>query len=363
MLHCKDNIIHKFKLQFMKQKPKKILVIRNDKLGDFMLAFPSFALLKHNLPETEIHALVPKYTQAIAEQCEYIDKCIIDPGEDAGLRQLYAVIRQQNYAAVIILYSTTRIAISTFLARIPYRLAPATKIAQVFYTQRLRQRRSRSEKPEYVYNLDLCKKMLEDFSVKIAQKSEPPFLDFNQDLINTVRTEFSRKHSIKNKWPIVFIHPGSGGSANNLSIKQYAEIAQHLAQNGQLSIVISTGPGEKHIGHKISQRLNNTPHTCYHSSQGLVRFAQHIQMANLFISGSTGPLHIAGALDVPTVGFYPRRRSATSLRWQTLNSPERRLAISPPKQIDESDMSRIDTTLASENILKFYAHIFTLAGQ
>jgi len=340
----------------MKQKPHKILVIRNDKLGDFMLAFPSFALLKQNLPQAEIHALVPKYTQAIAEQCEYIDKCIIDPGEKAGFWQLYTIIRQQRYDVVITLYSTSRIGLSTFLARIPYRLAPATKIAQIFYNHRLRQRRSLSEKPEYAYNLDLTKKYLRDASVTIEQTPQNPLLHFDHVTINSIRDEFCKKHSIDNILPIVFIHPGSGGSANNLSLKQYAEIAQTLAQNKQLSIVISTGPGEERIGQEISQCLNNVPHTRYHSSKGMVRFAQHIQMANLFISGSTGPLHIAGALDVPTVGFYPRRRSATSLRWETLNRPERRLAISP-KNKDDSDMSRIDAKTASDTILEFYAHI------
>jgi len=350
----------------MKQKLQKILVIRNDKLGDFMLAFPSFALLKKTLPNTEIHALVPKYTQDLAEQCEYIDKCVTDPGEEFGARgflQLYTAIRQQRYDAVITLYSTSRIAICTLLAHIPYRLAPATKIAQVFYNHRLRQRRSRSEKPEYAYNLDLIKKMLLDFSAEIKQEPESPFLDFEQNCINRVRTEFSLKYAIDRSLPIVFIHPGSGGSANNLSIKQYANIAQNLVQNRPLSMVISTGPGEEQAGLEMSQLLSKTPHIHYHSSEGLVRFAQHINMADLFISGSTGPLHIAGALDVATVGFYPRRRSATSLRWQTLNSPEKRLAISPPEQMDESDMSQIDTKAASNNILDYYSHIFTKTEQ
>ncbi len=38
-------------------------------------------------------------------------------------------------------------------------------------------------------------------------------------------------------------------------------------------------------------------------------------------------LHIAGALDIPTVAFYSSRQSATSLRWQTLNSNEKRLSF------------------------------------
>ena len=40
---------------------KKILVVRNDKIGDFMVCFPAFAMLKQSLPDVEITALVPSY--------------------------------------------------------------------------------------------------------------------------------------------------------------------------------------------------------------------------------------------------------------------------------------------------------------
>jgi ADP-heptose:LPS heptosyltransferase len=83
-------------------------------------------------------------------------------------------------------------------------------------------------------------------------------------------------------------------------------------------------------------------------------FARHIQFADLFISGSTGPLHIAGALDCPTAAFYPTRRSATSLRWQTLNSEGRRLAFSPPPGEAESEMQQTDLTAAAEAISKAF---------
>ena len=56
----------------------KILIIRNDKLGDFMLAWPAIALLKKQFPDAEITALVPEYTASIAEQCQWIDKVLID---------------------------------------------------------------------------------------------------------------------------------------------------------------------------------------------------------------------------------------------------------------------------------------------
>ena len=334
-------------------KPAKILVVRNDRLGDFMLAFPTFLLLKEALPESAIHALVPAYTREIALCCKGVDSVELDPGPDASAAEQFALmrrLRQARYDALLTLFSTTRIGWLTAAARIPYRLAPATKIAQLFYNRRLTQRRSRSAKPEYVYNLDLGMKLLADHGIVDPMIPEPPYLQFAQPEVAALRAEFCRDRGIASADRLIFIHPGSGGSANNLSVEQYAVLARSLQTTDPITFVITAGPGEETNAARLQLLTDSLSRTVYHSREGLRRFAQHIQFADLFISGSTGPLHIAGALDRPTAAFYTRRRSATSLRWQTLNRPERRLAFSPPDGAAEEDMSAVDVTAAAAAI-------------
>jgi len=339
----------------MKNKSQKILVIRNDKLGDFMLSYPSFALLKQALPDCETFALVPQYTQEMAEACQWIDHIIIDPGKDSGLqefRSLVKTFREQKLDAAITLFSTTRIGFALAAAGIRYRLAPATKAAQFFYNHKLTQRRSRSEKPEYEYNLDLIHYFLNSQQTEVKELPKPPFLHFDEKEVQQLKETFCNAHNINIDHPIVFIHPGSGGSANNLSLEQYQKLAVSLAGNISVNIVISAGPGEIQYAEQMASQLGNgeITHAVYQSTEGLKRFAQHIQFADVFISGSTGPLHIAGALNTATAAFYPRRRSATSLRWQTLNSDDKRLAFSPPETADEHDMGAINIEDAADEI-------------
>ncbi len=90
----------------------------------------------------------------------------------------------------------------------------------------------------------------------------------------------------------------------------------------------------------------------FDSREGLVNYARRIAFADLFISGSTGTLHIAGALNRPTAAFYPRRQSSTALRWQTINDASRRLAFSPSQHADDHDMSAIDLDRAAAAIIK-----------
>jgi ADP-heptose:LPS heptosyltransferase len=333
--------------------PIKILVVRNDKLGDFMLSYPAFALLKDNLPDCEIHALVQDYTRPMAELCSSIDKIIIDPGKDAGLsgiRQLAGKLKQESYDAVITLFSMTHIGIAVALAGIPYRLAPATKIAQLFYNHRLKQRRSLSEKPEYIYNRDLAECYLNDIGIKPTAYPGTPFLSFERSEIALLKENFYKQFNIDPDRKLVFIHPGSGGSANNLSVQQYADLAHSLVKREQWQLVISAGPGEIEQAEQLAELTNDLSPVVYTSTEGLKSFSQHLAFADLFISGSTGPLHIAGALDRATAAFYPNRRSSTPLRWQTLSADHHRLEFSPPPGAGESDMQSIDIKSVAEEI-------------
>jgi len=328
-----------------------ILIVRNDKLGDFVLTLPCYFTLRKALPEAEITVLVPEYTAAIARACPAIDHVLIDEQKDS-LKLLTMKLRNGHFAAVITLFSTTRIALATLLAGIRYRLAPATKIAQLFYNHRLRQRRSCSEKPEYAYNLDLIKQYLSDQGIQDLVEATPPYLFYDEQTLVHLRNTFYEQHQIEKNRQLIFMHAGSGGSANNLSLEQYALLASRLELGRQYALVLTAGPGEEEKISDLSGMLHDTPHVVFHSVHGLTNFAQHIAFASLFISGSTGPLHIAGALDVPTAAFYTRRRSATSLRWQTLNSPQRRLAFSPPEEVEVEDMSKVDVIAAASEINK-----------
>lgn len=324
-----------------------------------MLIYPSLALLKKSNKDIHITALVPQYTLEMAKICPWIDEIIIDPGSEAMFSEQYRllkILRKSKFNAIITLYSTFRIGFLAYLSNIKYRLAPATKIAQIFYNNRLTQRRSRSLKPEYEYNIDVIKKFLLDFKIDSNLPIKPPYLNFNKKDLNNIRKEFYDRYHLDSKIKLIFLHPGTGGSANNLSIEQYANLMYgiNIKLDNDYFFVITAGPGEEEYAESLFEKLNDIPCAVFYSTKGLVDFSQHIQLCKLFISGSTGPLHIAGALNIPTAAFYQRLRSATPLRWQTLNSAEKRLAFTPPENAGETDMWTIDTTASAKNIIDFY---------
>ena len=332
-----------------------ILVIRNDKLGDFIQAWPAFAMLKASNPSLKVTALVPAYTAPLAEICPYLDDVIIDRKKDdkADFRRLLNEIKNHHFDGLISFFSNTHNAELAWKSGIKYRLAPATKLVQFFYNHRLTQRRSRSEKSEAEYNQDLVRAFLKKQNMPIVEV-KPPYLTFDKSAVENQRVFLSRTFGLSTDKKWVFVHSGSGGSATNLSLSQYAELIQGLLTEFDCDAVLTAGPGESEKAHELAQFVNDPRVAIYDKNHGLVDFAHSLACADLFIAGSTGPLHLSGALNIPTIGFYPSRRSALPIRWQPINEKEKHLSFCPPKGSQtEMNLELIDIKTALEQIILF----------
>ncbi|MDN3522886.1 glycosyltransferase family 9 protein [Halomonas ramblicola] len=349
----------------------RLLVVRNDKLGDFMLAWPALARLKAATPVPRISVLVPAYTAPMAHLCPWIDEVLIDPGEGADReahQALLATVRERRFDALLTLFSTPRIGWLGWRAGIPLRLAPATKWAQLFYNRRVTQRRSRSRRPEYRYNQELAEALLDALGLTPNGSPAPPYWPLAEAERRTQRRRIATELDLDPATPWCFLHGGSGGSAVNLSPERYAELARaidrRLEDEQRPTWILTAGPGEEATAEAIRASLAaaGVPVHRLPPRDGLDDFALSLAAADLFVAGSTGPLHIAGCLDIATAGFYPARRSATPLRWQTCNRQERRLAFRPPSDAGQQDMSRIDLEDAADaigDLLLSFTHLGT----
>lgn len=333
--------------------PKNILVIRNDKLGDFMLAWPSFQAVKQLFPDTTIYALVPEYTKPMAELCPWIDEIVLDNNRDgiSGIAKTTSKIKTLKIDAALCLHSTPRVALALFLAGIKHRFAPASRIDQILYNHTLTQRRSRSEKPEYEYNVDLTIFLTQFYNIERSYTISPPLLSFPESEINTLKGNFYSGNKLSNNTKLIFIHAGSGGSATNLSTSQYAELINTISDCIETFFVLISGPSEEKLTTELASLIKKGNHLVFQSNKGLVEFAKFLSIASVFICGSTGTLHIAGALNIKTAAFYPAKRSATALRWQTLNNKENRLCFSPAKDTSENGMTQINIHNAATDIV------------
>lgn len=310
----------------MKQKIKNILVVRNDKLGDFMLTWPALSYLKKNLPEAKITCLINKEFWPLAELCPSIDDFILDQ----NIFSLKKIIKDEKFDASISFFSTFRIGYVLKSSGIPIRLAPATKLAQIFYNYKLKQRRSESKKPEHEYNTDLIFEFLEIFGDEELQDMDgAPYLTLDPKKKLSSKHEFNNQYNINPEKKIIFIHPGSGGSSKNIPLEDYADICNGLRRFDNYNFIIHFSKKEQSSADTLASLLDNTVNFHLIKPTGNIEeLLYNINACDIFCSGSTGPLHIAGAINKRTIAFYPRKKSSTQLRWQTINDFDNRIEFS-----------------------------------
>jgi ADP-heptose:LPS heptosyltransferase len=286
-----------------------ILVVRTDKLGDFVTALPTMYVLKQHNPKNRIIVCVAPLNRTLAESCDFIDEVIVD--DDSNIFEFVRKLKRAKIDVSITLYSNTRVALAQFLARIPKRIAPATKIAQVFYNKRVTQRRSEVKMAEFEYNLELTKTLFNDIDLSYKK----PLLEF--DDADKIKYVFNANNDIQKE--VVAFHVGFGGSSDaNWTLDEYEILIREVLKQDKYQVVLTFGPDEKELYENMQNRFFNQNVVFYISLEGLVYFAKLVSGFKLFVSTSTGTYHIASLVGTPTMTFFADTLFASSKRWKSV---------------------------------------------
>jgi ADP-heptose:LPS heptosyltransferase len=311
-----------------------ILVVRNDKLGDFITALPTLYVLKHHNPSNRVIALVAPLNTKLAESCDFIDEVIVDSGDD--ILELAFKIKQAKADASITLFSNTRVTLAQWIARIPIRIAPATKIAQIFYNRRITQRRSEVKMAEFEYNLELTKALFLNISLDFPK----PLLHFSEDIFKAFCMEYG---VIK---PVVAFHPGFGGSSDaNWTLSEYIELVRLAESEPNIDVVMTFGPDEEKLYDEAKTLIGESRVILYRSIGSVVDFAALLSGMKLFVSTSTGTYHLASAVGCETFTFFADTRFASALRWKSIGEVQHHFMIPLNPQGREEMFERVKKEL------------------
>jgi len=289
-----------------------ILVVRTDKLGDFITALPSMFVLKQHNPENKLIVCIAPLNKSLAESCDFIDEVIVDDGK-ISVFELAKKIREAKIDVSVTLFSNTRVAIAQFLAGIKTRIAPATKIAQIFYNKRITQRRSEVKMAEFEYNLELTKSLFPDINLKYKK----PLLVFGDS--KQVDYVFRANNDIPKDKEIIAFHVGFGGSSDaNWTLDEYEVLIHEVLKQDKYQVIMTFGPDEVELYESMQTKFFGTNIVFYLSLEGLVYFAKLVSNFKLFVSTSTGTYHIASLVGTATMTFFGSSLFASFKRWKSV---------------------------------------------
>ena len=333
------------------RKFSRLLVIRNDRLGDVMLILPLLEALATVLPETQIEVLIQNSLTAVFDNHPIVRHVLGDSGERIG--KLADIIRAGSYDAVVVVNPTWRNALAARRSGVKWRVGQGNRLQGILFNHRVRFHRSQMEMHEAEYHL----LYLTGLGITPPAELPRPRLTVNRQSTGRIE-QLLTEQGIDLSKPIVGLHPGSGGSSRPWPAANYRALGEKLLATGY-QVVISGGAGEKELAESMAMpgMVDLTGQT------DLSELIALLARLAVFVSIDTGPMHVAAALGVPTVSIFSPQRGNAPRRWHPLGN---RYTILQPEGIscgkcgscacpDPECMSRVSVDAVLDAVLKTMA--------
>lgn len=325
----------------IKTKPNNILVCRTDAIGDALLALPVCAALKRSFPGARITLLVSAYAYDLLDGQPGTDEvwACAARGEHAGgsgLRRLRDRIRAAGFDTALLVFPDRRVSWAVSRAGVPRRVGTGRRWWSFLYTHRVRHHRAAAERHEADYNLDLVR------ALGVSATLEAPRLRLFPEA-QAWADGYLQALGVNPSDRLVLLHPGSRGSAANWPPETYGRLAQRLNTEPGVRLLLTGSPAERGVLQAAAAVCSPAP-ACLTEAVGLKQFAALLARAAVFVSGNTGPMHIASLLGVPTVSVFPSGGVTGPVRWRPLGP--RATILTPPT----ADVAAITPEAAAEAV-------------
>ncbi len=292
-------------------EPKNLLVVRTDRIGDVILSLPLAELIKKHFPKCKVTYLLREYTECLAHNHPFIDSILLlkEANGNPLIFENVKMLRKYNFDSSVIVYPTFQTALIPFLSRIKNIIGTGYRSYSFLFNHKIYEHRKHAEKHELEYNVNLLKTFgiteavsrdKVEFHLKVSEESKKKI----ENLLNETNIEPSK--------PIIIIHPGSGGSSIDLPISSFIKLVEMILEKLDVNLIITGMNSEKEI---CNQLIMNKSIKNFAGKLTLSELIALIDRSEVFVSNSTGPIHIAAALKKNTIGFYPKILSCSSKRW------------------------------------------------
>lgn len=292
----------------------KVLVARTDRLGDVVLSLPALAELKERRPDWQVHVLVAPAAAPLVENAPWLDAVWVwDPER---LYELERDLAAERFDAAVLLLYRREVAGMLWRLKVPRRIGPLSKASSWLLLNRgVWQARSRRRRHEAEFNLELVRRLAGRSPAPRRTGGPVPRLHLGEGQREIGRAFRAREAG--GAAEVVFVHPGSGGSALNWLPERFAEAANRLAAAPGRRVFVTGGPGDEETVRQVAARLSSRVEVLA-GRYGLREFLGVLAGGDLLIGPSTGPLHIAAALGLHVIGLYPPVTSQSPRRWGPL---------------------------------------------
>ena len=291
-----------------------MLIVKLGALGDIVHAIPVAAALRRAYPAARIDWLVSAKHREILDLVPVIDRRLAigdrgAAGDGAGILAAIRELRRGQYDVALDLQGLVKSAVfarSSGAARV---IGFAShylreRLARPFYTEVHNPGGGGMYHPDETHVVWTNLGLLAPLGIRVAAPEFP---------IDHVESDAAREVAARTEGRYAVLNPGAAWPTKRWDPSRLAAIAAALRDEHALRSVVIWGPGEESLAREVvassAGAATLSPRT---SIADLVALARG---AALFVSGDTGPAHIAAAVGTPIVGIYGPTRPSRNGPW------------------------------------------------
>jgi ADP-heptose:LPS heptosyltransferase len=327
-----------------KYKSPRILLVRNDRIGDLVLTLPAVHALRQHLPMAHLTLCVSQYAAPLVTALSDVDEVLIDDAAEKAWR-FSRRLRGLKFDGALVFNTNTRNALAVRLAGIRRRVVWGYKpVGMLTATHPVKVHRSRPP----IHEAEFAMRFVEKLGVRRTSGALQAKLPL--DTSATKRVTSLIQQSLGREGPLFGVHPGNKNSAYNWPISNYAQLVRRLVERGR--VMITGSPEERElVEHACNlltaeQRKRVLPLT----NLALPELVAATALQQSLVVSSTGPMHVAGAVGTPTVALFSPHPAHVPAKWGPLGT-NHTVLVAPllegedpavPSEQSEELMARID---------------------
>lgn len=286
-----------------------ILLSRTDSIGDVILTLPMAGVIKGNFPDARVLFLGRTYTKAVVQACEHVDEFInYDELLKLSVKEQIAFIQSKKVDAVVHVFPLKHIAFLLKKAGVPVRVGTRNRLYHwVTCNKLIALSRKNSDLHESQLNIKLLSFLNIRTDLPLSAIAQCYGFTQVKPLSNELFANSIDKNIVK-----VILHPRSKGSAREWGLENFSRLINSLPEN-RYQIFIS---GTKDDGKSMEQFITAHPKAIDITGKlTLEEFISFINVCDVLVAASTGPLHIAAALGKKAIGLFAPMRPIHPGRW------------------------------------------------
>ena len=331
---------------------KRILIIRTDRVGDVVMITPMIREIRKTFPDSFIATLTNQNSNDVLINNPHLDLILTDDLKKNSFWKVVKQLRENKFTDGLLIMPTERAAYQMFFAGIKNRIGVGKKLYEVITFMKSV---SRNKYIPLRHESDYCMDLARTIGVNSKDLTPEIFITDKEKLNGR---EILNSLGINENELKIIIHTGSGKSSGNWSEDKYLILIREiLIKKNNARIILTAKEMSSNFRSNILS-LNDSRIVFADSHINRLRdLICIISNSDLLIAASTGPLHLASALDIKTIGLFCHRRMNCAELWGAKGSKAVNLEVSSEycdnNCSNDKEVCKFEEGIKTEEVLKF----------